>query len=63
MHPLANTLSNSKSYILQLKTKSQVNKEILYWVNTRELNRVLSIRCLPYIHWADSLYYTKPSLL
>ena len=30
--------------------------------NTRELNGVLSINCLPYIYLANGLYYTKPSL-
>ena len=28
----------------------------------RELNEVLSTKCLPYIHLVNSLYYTKPSL-
>ena len=30
--------------------------------NTRELNRVSVTKCLPYIHLANSLYYTKLSL-
>ena len=31
--------------------------------DTRKLNRVLVTECLLYIHLANSLYYTKPSLL
>ena len=31
-------------------------------VNTREFNGVPSTKCLPYIHLANGLYYTKTSL-
>ena len=49
-------------HLLQFKLKCKSKKEILYWINIRELNRVPSIKYLSYIYWADSLYYTKPSL-
>ena len=32
-------------------------------VNIKELDEVPSIKYLPYIYWANGLYYTKPSLL
>ena len=48
--------------LLWLKTKSKVKRETLYWVNIRELDRVLDIKYLSYIHLANSPYYTKPSL-
>jgi len=31
-------------------------------VNRRELDGVLSTKYLPYIYWANSPYYTKPTL-
>jgi len=37
-------------------------KESYIRVNTRELDRVPSTKCLSYIHLADDTYYTKPSL-
>jgi len=42
---------------LKLRKKSCIR------VNTRELNGVLVTECLSYIYLANSLYYTKPSLL
>ena len=30
--------------------------------NTRELDKALVTKCLSYIYWANSLYYTKSSL-
>jgi len=49
--------------MLQFKTyKVKLGKEPYIRINIRELDRVPSTKCLPYLHWADSLYYTKPSL-
>ena len=48
--------------MLQLKTKSKIKREILYWVNTRELNEVPSTKCLSYTHLANGPCYTKSSL-
>ena len=54
-------LSQSIYYELKLKYKSE--RIILYKAYTRELNRVLSIKYLPYIYLANSPCYPKPSLL
>jgi len=48
-------------YKLKLKSKSEIIT--LYKVYIRELNGVSSTKCLFYIHLADDMYYTKPSLL
>ena len=48
--------------ILQLKTKNKVKKIVLYQINTRELNKVLSIMYLSYICQTNSLYYINSSL-
>ena len=49
--------------MLQFKTYKVKSKEKSYIrVNIRELDRVPDTRCLPYIHLANSIYYTKPSL-
>ena len=47
----------------ELKLKSKSERIILYRVYIRELNGVLSTKCLFYIYLANGLYYTKPSLL
>jgi len=49
--------------ILQFKTcRVKSRRESCIRINIRKLDRVLSTKCLPYIHLANSLYYTKPSL-
>jgi len=47
----------------ELKLKSKSERIILYRVYIRELNGVLSTKCLFYIYLANGIYYTKPSLL
>jgi len=47
----------------ELKLKSKSERITLYRVYIRELNRVSSTKCLFYIHLANGIYYTKPSLL
>ena len=50
------------SVILQFRTyRVKSRKESCIKANTRELI-LLSTIYLSYIHWANSLYYTKPSL-
>jgi len=49
--------------VLQLKTyRVKLTKESYIRVDTRELDGVSVIECLPYIHLANGLCYTKPSL-
>jgi len=49
--------------ILQFKTyRVKSRKKSCIRVNIRELDEVSSIKCLSYIHWANGLCYTKPSL-
>ena len=45
-----------KTYRVKSKVESCIR------VNTRKLNKVPVTECLPYIHLANSLFYTKPSL-
>jgi len=46
--------------LLQPKSQSvKMKKESCIRVNTRELNRVLATKCLPYIYLANSLCYTN----
>jgi len=40
----------------------ELKEEPYIRVDTRELNGVPNTKCLPYIHLANSLCYTKPSL-
>ncbi len=50
--------------LLQFKTyKVKSEKEPCIGVNTRELDGISSTKCLSYTHLANSLYYTKSSLL
>ena len=49
--------------LLQLTTyRVKSTKEYYIKVNTRKFDRVLVIKCLSYIHLANGLCYTKPSL-
>ena len=49
--------------VLQLKIyRVKLTKESYIRVDTRELDGVSVIKCLPYIHLANGLCYTKPSL-
>ena len=46
-----------------LRLRVRLKQKHYIRVDIRELNGVLSTKCLPYIYQANSLYYTKPSLL
>ena len=49
--------------MLQFKTyRVKSRRESCIRINIRKLDIVPSTKCLPYIHLANSLYYTKPSL-
>jgi len=51
-----------KPFLLQLRLKCKSKWKSLYWVNTRELNRVSSTKCLPYIHQLVGLCKTLSNL-